>query len=121
MKRAILVLALTITAACATLPPGHSSEAQTAFKKTQVVHALDVIRDTAIDAEKVTLLSTDTTRTVVLWHQSALKTIAASEEGWVATVSTGLSGVLDALPKAEREILRPYISLAQALLKGLTS
>lgn len=121
MRRPLLILALTLTAACATLPPGHSTAAQDAFKKTQVVHALDVIRDVAIDAEAVALISTDTTRTVVVWHQSALKTIAASEDGWVATVSTGLSGVLDALPKTERAILLPYVSLAQALLKGITS
>lgn len=119
MKR-FAVIALFLSFACVSLPVGHSTEAQAAFKKTQLVNALDVIRDVAIDAEKVTLLSTNTTRTVVLWHQAALKTIAASDAGWIATVSTGLTNVLNNLPKAERDLLLPYVSLAQALVKGLT-
>lgn len=109
-------------AACATLAPGHSPEAQSAFQKGQIVKALDVIRDTATDANAQTpaLLSTETTRKVVKFHQDALNTIKAAKDGWPATVIAAADGVLDQSSPAEKQLLTPYVDLAKALLKGLT-
>ena len=73
-------------------PPTLSPNAKAAFHATRAVQVLDVFRDAAISANEVVppLLTTDSTRTVVLWHKSAVKTIRTVPTGWSPTVKAGL-------------------------------
>lgn len=122
MKRVILAIAL-LGIGCASAPPNLSPLAQTAFRNTQVVKSLDLIRDIAIDAnaqKPAPLISTDTTRKVVQFHQSALKVIDATSTGWRDVVLASLNEVYNNLPPGEKQLLGPYFTLAITTLKGLT-
>lgn len=109
---ALLIFALALVPACATAPPTLSPAAQAAFQKTEVIHALDLLRDTAIDAEAATLLSTPTTRLVVNFHKSSLQIINVATDGWRALVSASLKELERILPAKERDLLRPYLTFA---------
>lgn len=124
-RRISLVLALIalltstiLTGACAKAPPTLSPAGVRAFNTARVVKALDVLRDTAIsaNAQVPPLVSTDTTRKVVLYHQATLKTIQALETGWQAAVRAGLDSVVQTLPPNEQAILGPYAVLISAIL-----
>lgn len=95
-----------------------SASGMAAYNAAKVVQALDLIRDIAIDAEKQTpkVISTDATRKVVLYHQSALKTINAVPGGWKPVVMTGLTELEGQLAAGDKEKLAPYISLLKSLL-----
>ena len=89
MKRALLVLLmLAVLPACTKAPPDLSPEAVVAFHALRVIKVLDVARDAAIAANELTppVIQTDATRTVVLWHKTAVQTIAATPGGWKPTV-----------------------------------
>lgn len=87
-----LVLLVVWVAGCRPAPPTLSPEGKAAFHATRVIQVLDVFRDAAIAANSVTppIVTTASTREVVLWHKTALKTIAAVPTGWQATVKAGL-------------------------------
>jgi len=93
-------------------------EASIAFKATQAVHALDLLRDTATTANAQTppLLTTEVTRKVVLYHQSTVKVIQSSPGGWKVIAETGLDEVTKNLSSADRQTLEPYIALVRAIL-----
>lgn len=114
----IIVLAFAF-AGCAPAPPNLTPEAALAFTNTRVIKGLDVLRDAAVDAERAVpqQLSTATTRKVVLFHQSALRTINATGNGWRPVVAQALAEVGQNLPPKERAILAPYFNLIAALLK----
>lgn len=114
----ILVVCLVLVSACASAPAGLSPVGIAAFTNTRVIHGLDLLRDTAITANSQTppLLSTATTRKVVTYHESALKTIHALSTGWQTTVRTGLDEVVKDLPASERAQLAPYVALVSTLI-----
>lgn len=117
MKSLILVALLAITpASCSTVPkapPNLSPQATTAWYGTQVIKVIDLVRDTAVDANKVSppLLSTNTTRMLVNWHRSALDIVHQAPAGWPNAVVTGLVEVVRNLPETEKTILQPYVTL----------
>lgn len=105
--------------ACANnTPPNLSPQATLAYKNTQVIKGLNLLRDTAIsaNAQVPPLISEATTRKIVLYHQSAVKTIDSLQSGWKSTVSVGLDEVTRNLPSNERQLLTPYISLVKTVL-----
>lgn len=106
---------------CAKAPPTLSPAGERDFRKLQVVKALDLLRDFAIDAEAQTpkALSTATTRKVVLYHQSTLTIIHATDTGWQAAVATGLTDVLATLDAPDRQKLAPYAALLIALVQEI--
>jgi hypothetical protein len=118
----LIVLALALACACAKAPPDLSPAGTAAFHATRVVKALDQFRDiaTAANAETPPLISTVTTRQIVLYHRSAVTTIGATPSGWVATVQAGLDEVKDRLPSTERKLLDPYIVFVQTLIREVT-
>jgi hypothetical protein len=118
MKRIVLIAALLVSSACVKAPPTLTPAGVAAFNGTRVVKALDVLRDSAIaaNAQVPPLLSTATTRKVVTYHESALKTIQAAPSGWVPTVQAGLTEVGKDLPPAEQQQLGPYLALVQTLI-----
>jgi len=123
LKLSLVVFALTVMAsipsACAKTPPNLSPAAATAFQNTRIIKGLDLLRDTAIDAEAQVppLLSTDTTRKVVMYHRSALLVIDAIGDGWQTTLTTGLDELVANLPPTESTLLAPYVSLARTLIE----
>lgn len=118
MKRFVLIALLLVTSACVKAPPTLSPAGIAAFNGTRVVKALDILRDVAVDANAQVppLLSTATTRKVVTYHESALKTIQAAPSGWVPVVQTGLTEVLKDVPPVEQRQLAPYVSLVKTLI-----
>jgi hypothetical protein len=117
---AICCLALSLVS-CVHPPPTLGPVANADYKKTQVIKVLDLIRDAAVDANAQTppLISTATTRKVVLAHQTALKTIQASDAGWPAAVGAafGQLGHDPSILPAEAQKLAPYFTLIATVLQ----
>ena len=101
---------------CATAPPSLSAAGQLDFNKTRVLKALDLVRDTAIDAEAAHVISTEDTRQVVEWHKSAVAIVDVAGTTWKATVTTTLDEVVGHLSSAAQQKLAPYVALVKALL-----
>jgi hypothetical protein len=122
MKRLFLFAAVSLTLACATVPPNLTPAATAAFKGTQVVKALDILRDTAVDANAQTppLLSEAVTRKVVLYHQSTVKIIQASPAGWVPVAQTGLDELVKNLAPPDKTLLAPYVALIKSVIAEVT-
>ncbi len=119
----LVVLLSTLSAAsCAKAPPNLTPQATVAFKGTQAVKALDILRDTAVsaNAQNPPLLSEDITRKVVLYHQATVKTIQSSTAGWQSAALTGLTALLDSVPPAQRAVLEPYTVLIRTVIQEVT-
>ena len=93
-----------------------------AWYGTQAIKALDLLRDTAINgnAQSPPVFSTDTTRKIVLAHRALVTTIHEAPQGWVQTVETGLTQLLDTLPPDDRAKVTPYVALVQSVLEAVT-
>lgn len=115
----LLAATLSLSACAANMPPNLTPQATAAFKGTQAVRALDLIRDTAIaaNAEVPPLVSEATTRKIVQYHQSSVKVIQAAPDGWKPTVNTGLDELLTNLSPSEKAMLSPYVVLLQSILR----
>jgi hypothetical protein len=122
MKRAAFIVVLLLTVACTKTPPALTPEATIAFKGTQAVKALDILRDTAVaaNAQVPPLLTEDVTRKVVLYHQSTVRMIQTSQAGWKAVAQTGLDEVVNNLSPPNRELLAPYVALIRTVLAEVT-
>lgn len=122
--RLALVALVTLLAisSCAKPPLNLSPEATAAFNKTRVIKGLDILRDTAVDANKQIppLVSEATMLRVVRYHQGAVRTIVATDTGWQTTVTTGLDEVNRNLPSSEQTLLKPYIALVKTILNEVT-
>lgn len=119
MKRTMLFVVLALCLGCAKAPPNLTPQGAAAFHGTQVIKALDVLRDTAIDANALVppLVSTDTTRNVVTYHKSAITIIHATPRGWKVAVLTGLNELSTKIPPVEQQQLGPYLALAKTLIQ----
>jgi hypothetical protein len=119
-RLAALCVALALMTACHT-PPNLTPEAVVAFHNTRVIKGLDLIRDTAIaaNAQNPPLVSTATTRKVVLFHRSALDTIYAGP-GWQPKVLTALDETVRDLPSAESRLVAPYVVLVKTIIQEVT-
>jgi hypothetical protein len=98
-----------------------TSSGVAALHAVEVVKILDVIRDTAVDGAAAQLIPTHTARSVVTWHQAALKTIASVPNGWKATVLSGLVALKATFSDAERNIIGPYIDSAIVMINTVIS
>jgi hypothetical protein len=138
MKRALIVLLmLAVVPACTKTPPELTPEAAIAFQSTRVIKVLDVVRDAAIAANELVppIISTNDTRTVVLWHKTAVQTIAATPGGWKPTVKAATYALTchplayvpgpgipqpeacqPQIPADANARLRPYIGLALTVI-----
>ncbi len=133
MRKTLAALSLTVclvfasaatisSVSCVPPPPTLSVQASRDFQATRVITALDQLRDTAIAANSQVppLLSTATTRAIVLYHEAALKTIqATTDTSWVAGVQTGLDQLVANLPAKEAAIVAPYVALVKAILTAV--
>ena len=116
-----LILALSFSA-CVPPPPNLTPQAVSAFNKTRVIKALDLVRDTAIaaNAEVPSVISTDDTRKIVTAHESLLKIMDATDSGWQPTVKTTLDELVKNLSAKEQPIVQPYVLLVENILVEIT-
>lgn len=121
MTRLTFTILLALTLGCTNAPPNLTPAGVAAFHGTQAIKALDMLRDVAIDSNALIppLLSTDSTRRVVLYHKSAITIIHSTPTGWRPTVRAGLLELQTQLPEPERTQLAPYILLAQTLMQEI--
>jgi len=125
VRRILFALCMLAFVSCASAPPSLSPAATTAFKKTQVIKAIDLLRDVAIDANAQTppLVSTATTRKIVEAHRTALLTIRASDSGWAAAVGATLDTLSHDPSFLPEEVSRfaPYFSLIAAVITQVSA
>jgi hypothetical protein len=116
MKFKILILIAVLTAGCASAPVYLTPAGIAAFNKTRVIKGLDVIRDTAVDANKTIppIISTATTRKIVEFHRSTLVVINVNGVRDITTAS--LDELIKNLPQSEKDLLTPYVILAKTIL-----
>jgi len=116
---AVLALALGAPACAGNMPLNLNPQATIAYQNKQIVGVLDLIRDVAIDAndQDPPLLDTDTTRKVVLYHQSALRILDSRVNGWQEALAIGINEVVRNLPNAQRQLMSPYVALLQSLIR----
>ena len=115
----IVLLAVSAPSCTRNAPPTLSPAGTAAYHATQVVKALDVLRDAAIDAEAQNpkLISTENTRKIVNFHEAAVKTIGATPGGWKPTVTAALDQLQHDILPAEWQRLLPYIALVKTLIQ----
>ena len=122
MKLLLIATVLSLTVACAKTPPSLTPEASLAFKGTQAVKALDILRDTAIEAHAQVppLLTEEVTRKVVLYHQSTVKIIHGAPAGWTTVARTGLDELMGNLSPPDKALLTPYVALIKTIIAEVT-
>lgn len=127
LRTLVLILALTFpvglgvsTVGCADPPVTLTPVARTAYRTTQVIKSLDLIRDTAIAGNNTTppVFNEKTTGTVVTWHRATIIVVNTAGAGWEATTVAALDELSKQLAagSAERAQLVPYITLARTIL-----
>ena len=106
---------------CAKAPPNLTPQATQAWYATQVVKALDLVRDTAVSANALTppLISTDTTRKVVQYHEDTVSIIQALPSGWQTTVKASLTVFVSSLSDSDKTLLKSYVTVVQDALKAV--
>jgi len=116
--RYLVIVALVVSAACASAPPTLSPVGLRAFTQTRVVKGLDAFRDVAIAAadQQPPLVSRAVTNTIVDYHQATLQTMTALGSSWATVARTGLDAVTATLTPAEQAVLAPYVALVKTLL-----
>jgi hypothetical protein len=87
------------------------------YNKTRAIHALDIIRDAAIDGEKVGVFAHADTVHVVTFHKSTVQVISASTTGWKPAVQTALNELTKSLSASAQTKVAPYIALVTAILQ----
>lgn len=118
----LALFVLTFTVGCAShVPPNLSPAGVAAYNGTQVVKALDVLRDAAVAANELQppLVDISATRKVVEYHRAALRTIEQAPNGWQSTVAEGLKQTIASLPKDAQQLLAPYTALVSDLIGRL--
>lgn len=122
MKKLMLVALLLSVPACAgNPPPSLTPVGQASVTATQVIKALDVVRDTASDlnATQPPILSNKVTLQIVNFHESAVKVILAAPTGWKNTVVAALGQLQSDLSPADYARIAPYVALVQTLIASV--
>lgn len=105
-----------ISSGCAKAPPTLSPTGQREFYATRVIKVLDIVRDFAIDGEAAGVVATNDTRTIVLWHKSAVQVASSVGANWQTVVSTTLDSTVANLKPETKTKLAPYVALVKAVL-----
>lgn len=116
---AIVAFSVLLLGCANKVPPGLTPQASLAFQATQAIKALDILRDTAIEAHAQTppLVSEAATRQVVLYHQRIVKVVHAAPSGWAPAAVAGLEGLSASLTGTDKAFLVPYMTLVSEVLK----
>lgn len=122
MKKLILIVLLlsspALSSCAGNAQPVLTPAGQAAVTATQVIRALDVVRDTAIllNAQTPPVLSEHVTLQIITVHESAVKTILAVPAGWKPTVLTALEQLQRDLAPADWSRIEPYVTLVHTLI-----
>jgi len=117
-----IISLLVLSTSCAgNNNPQLSPAGQAAATVTQVIHAIDVVRDTAIaaNAQNPPLISTDNTRKIVNFHESAVKLMVALPTGWKSAVLTSLDELQKNVTIAEWNQISVYVVALKTLIAGV--
>lgn len=90
-----------------------------ALHGVEAVKYLDIVRDLAIDGEKIGTVKTATAALVVKWHRAAITTIDATPGGWKASVLAGIDQLSTAIPPNEQALFAPYILSAKTIIQAV--
>lgn len=114
---AALAMSLASVSGCAKAPPNLSPAGVAAFNNTRITKGLDLLRDTAIDANAQTppLISEATAGKVVRYHKLAI-TALHDGVGSPSTLKQGLDNLVKDLPPRESALLSPYVTLLKAVI-----
>jgi hypothetical protein len=106
---------------CAKAQPQLSPAGQAAVTGTQVIKALDVVRDFVVDGNRQSppLFTHAETLSVVNTHESIVKAIAAVPNGYQALANATLDTLQASLPSATWARIAPYITLVRSLIAGI--
>lgn len=91
-----------------------------ALQAKEGIKYLNIIRDTAQDAEATKILSLATAEKVTRWHRALSLTIDQTPAGWQAVALKGLDELDTVLSPAERAVLGPYIASARIIYQAVT-
>ena len=120
IRLSLIGLAVVVSYACGAshVPPNLSPESLAKWQATRAVKALDVVRDVAIagNAIQPPIISTDDTRIVVEFHQSAVTVIAQTPQGWRPAVKASLSEALKHVSPDTAATLKPYVGLVSVII-----
>lgn len=119
MKLFLLVLCLSLSACASHVPPNLNPEATRAWYGTQIIKALDHVRDAVDDAHHTTppLVDAGTDLKVVQWHQTAVTIVHEAKVGWRNALDASLTGLQANLPPDIWTLIDPYVRLAQSILR----
>ncbi len=124
MKRALLIACIVASSACAVpASVGGRSTAQLtapgvqALHKVEVLKALDVVRDVAIDGEAAKVVPTATAAIVVKTHKGILEVM--KQVDWKSGVLTALDQLKADIPVADRAQFIPYIDSSISIIKAV--
>ena len=123
MKTFIPFLAcIALVASCAgNTQPTLSPAGQAAVVVTQVIHAVDVVRDTAIaaNAQNPPMITTANTRRIINFHESSVKLMTALPLGWKTAVLTSLDELQKNLTLTEWNQISVYVTALKTLIAGV--
>ena len=127
MKARLLALVLLVSVSGCAVPAsiGGRSTAQlttpgiVALHGLEVVKALDVLRDLAIDGEAAKIIATSDARQIVTVYRSVLLSLKELPGGWKVTVLTALTQLARDLSPSARAQAGPYIDSAVLLIKAV--
>lgn len=122
VRASCVVLLLFSLVSCASAPRSLSPVGVQDYNNTRVIKALDLVRDTAVDANAQIpqLLSEAATRKIVTYHRSALVTINATKSGWRSTVLAGLDEAVKDLPPQQAALVAPYVALVKTIVQEVS-
>ncbi len=118
----VTFLALGLGAqSCVKPQPQLSPAGVTAVSATQVIKALDVVRDFVVDGNRQTppLFTAAETLSVVDTHESIVKAIAAVPNAYQTLANTSLDTLRASLSAAAWARIAPYVTLVRSLLAGV--
>lgn len=119
----LLIAALALTG-CGKRQPNLSPDATKAYTRSQIVNAIDDVRDTATsfhDFEQRPFEDVALTRRVVQAHQSALVVIEQRGKDWQVQAKNIFVELLKNLTPAAADKLRPYLALSAVLIDTLST
>lgn len=115
--RAYLLIATLLLTGCASAPPSLSPEAAALWRMNEAVIALGTVQHTAIEFNKLGMLSDDNTRHVVEVVTDALITIRVAPQGHRAVVAQALTRIRDRLDRVGQEQMAAYLDTAREVVR----
>lgn len=132
MQKALIVIALVITAGCAQkAPPSLSPAGVVTWQANQALLVLDSVQHSAIGLNKIQrcdaaqvckpMLSDANTRLVIDIVADSVNTIRAVPSGWKATTVAGLRAVSSRLDAEGQQVIAAYVQAGLTVLESIVA